>query len=140
MSEGAITIAVDLHLAYRHPLGALSPYFRALTEGRALAPCWGGHTYFPPRLPPDGSEPGWIELTGHGTVVAMTRSEGAVSSSGDASATSVCVLVSMDGADNLAVGRVRDPQSLQPGDRLQISVGQHFTPNFPLSLNFKRAA
>jgi uncharacterized OB-fold protein len=140
MTENAITIAVVLHLQYRHPLGALSPYFRAQSEGWALAAHWGDGTYFPPRLPPDGSEPEWVRLTGLGTVVAMTRGDGVLSSTGDAGTTSACVLVSMDGADNLVVGRVRDPQSLQPGDRMQILAREHVDQTFPLSVGFKRVA
>ncbi len=140
MPESAVTIAVDMQLQYRHPLGALSPYFRALQEGRALASRWRGRTYFPPRLPPDGRPPEWVELTGLGTVIAITRAHGLPGPTGEAATTSACVLVAMDGAGNMVVGRVHDSRSLQPGCRLQLSVAENLTPAFPLSLGFKRFA
>lgn len=82
---------------YTHPLGARGPYFDGLRQGRAVASRCAecGRCFFPPRYC-CGSELRWEELPGSGTVVVATNG---------------FALIAMDGADNLALGVLREPAS-----------------------------
>jgi len=116
MSASQLNLSVRLTLDYRHPLGGLAPFFEALKKGEALAACCGAEVYFPPRLPADGQPPSWVKLSGQGTVVALTRGNAEA-----AGAPPICALVAMDGATNMAVGRVNAPGApLRPGSRVKI--------------------
>ena len=105
------TIRLDLHLGYDHGPGALSDYFRALAEGRALAGRCGtcGRTWFPPhvRCPEDGGTCQPVDLDGHGVVVSETRTRTQLPFTGEDREVTF-VLVAMLGADNAAFGRLEN--------------------------------
>jgi len=107
--SGEKTIRLELALGYTHGSGALSGYFEALEEGRALASrcetC--ERTWFPPhiRCPEDGGTCETIELDGPGVVVAVTRT-GTRLPFTDTDMDVSFVLVAMTGADNAAFGRL----------------------------------
>ena len=98
-----IPIVTTFH--YTHPLGARGPYFDGLRQGRAVASRCAecGRGYFPPRHC-CGPELRWEELPGSGTVVAATDG---------------FALIAMDGADNLALGVLREPAP--PGCRVRMA-------------------
>lgn len=111
ISEGAggRGVGVTLTLRYTHALGALAPYFDGLAAGRAVASVCAacGRTWFPPR-------PGccsradavqWTTLTGAGRIVAGTSGGGALPFGGGPAGEGLA-LIALDGADNLALGRV----------------------------------
>ncbi len=95
-----------MSLRYSHPLGERGPYFAGLQGGRAIASrcpaC--GRAWFPPRhCCVAGFH--WEPLAGTGTVVVATDG---------------FALIAMDGADNLALGVLREPA--QVGDRVRIAL------------------
>lgn len=107
--SGVSTIGFTLSLRYAHALGALAPYFEGLAAGRAVASVCAacGRTWFPPR-------PGccsradavqWTTLTGAGRIVAGTSGGGALPFGGGPAGEGLA-LIALDGADNLALGRV----------------------------------
>ena len=98
-----IPILTTFH--YAHPLGARGPYFDGLRQGRAMASRCAecGRGSFPPRHC-CGRELRWEELPGSGTVVAATDG---------------FALIAMDGADNLALGVLREPA--MPGWRVRMA-------------------
>ncbi len=109
MSDSSIRL--DLHLGYDHGSGALSDYFRALAEGRALAGRCGacGRTWFPPhaRCPEDGGTCEAVDLDGGGLVVSETRTRTRLPFT-DEDREVTFVLVAMAGADNAAFGRLEN--------------------------------
>ena len=115
--------AIDLHLRYAHSLGGLDPYFRGLAEGRAMASrcpvC--KRRWFPPRLrcPDDHADTGWAELSGHGLVMALTAGRSRLPLAGSA-ADHTFALIALDGADNLAFGRIADGGNIDVGQRVRL--------------------
>lgn len=105
------TVRLDLALGYNHGSGALTDYFRALADGRAVASCCEncGRTWFPPhaRCPKDGGMCKTTELDGSGVVVAATRTRTRLPFT-DSDADVTFVLVAMAGADNAAFGRLEN--------------------------------
>lgn len=117
-------VPLTLTLNYAHPLGALAPYFRGLEEGRAVAArcpaC--GRTWFPPRLacPDHGWATDWVELSGRGRVVSVTVAESTLPF-GAARERRALALVALDGAANLAFGRLAgDPAAARPGLKVRL--------------------
>lgn len=117
-------IAIDLHLRYTHPLGALAPYFDGLREGQARASrcpvC--RHTCFPPRLlcAHDRHQTEWTTLNGAGCIISVTSGISRLPLS-DTKAAYCFALVAVDGADNAAFARVvGDPVLLVPGTRVHL--------------------
>jgi len=120
----AYAVPIELRLHYAHGLGGLSPYFSGLERGVALATrCPGCHrTWFPPRLAcACGSRSlAWVELSGRGIVVALTRSRAMLPG------TTVTddfgfALIRLDGADNRCFGRLgRAASQLGPGSVVQL--------------------
>lgn len=104
-----IPIVTTFH--YTHPLGARTPYFKGLLQARAVANRCGacGRGYFPPRAC-CGADFQWEELAGTGTVVAATDG---------------FALIAMDGADNLALGAMREPAL--PGCRVRLMLASEPT-------------
>jgi len=118
------TIRLDLRLGYDHGSGALSDYFRALAEGRALAGRCGtcGRTWFPPhaRCPEDGGTCKPVNLDGHGVVVSETRTRTRLPFT-DQDREVTFVLVAMAGADNAAFGRLKNFSGANAtGERVQL--------------------
>ena len=110
---------------YSHGLGALAPFFAALTQGRALATqcLMCKTTWFPPRMtcPDHGPLAEWRELTGTGTVRTVTRTTLSLPLTGRGSA-AVLALIAMDGASNLVVGRIAGAMDAEPGARVRMAV------------------
>lgn len=107
--DAADVVKLPLALLHRHPLGELTPYFRGLQAGRAVATrcptC--GRTWFPPRLdcPEHGGGVQWVELSGRAQVVSVTVTQG-VLPFGSETARRVFALVALEGAENLAFARL----------------------------------
>ena len=113
---GGDTVRLHLALTHRHGLGALTPYFRGLLAGRALASrcrvC--ARSWFPPRFgcPEHGATLDWAELQGAGRVVALTHTAGVLpfgvgdGAAAPAAAPLTFALVALDGAHNLAFARL----------------------------------
>ncbi len=130
---GGDTVLLHLELTHRHGLGALTPYFRGLLAGRALASrcrvC--DRSWFPPRAgcPEHGATVDWTELTGEGRVVALTRTTGVLPFGiGDGAAALsptplTFALVALDGAHNLAFARLDGSAAALAavGDRVWLS-------------------
>lgn len=121
----AYTVPIELRLRYAHGLGGLSPYFAGLERGAALAThcprC--SRTWFAPRLTCTcGSRVlDWVELTGRGSVVAMTRGRAMLPGTGVVDEFGFA-LIRLDGADNLCFGRLsRAATHLGPGNVVQLS-------------------
>ena len=108
---------------YRHALGALAPFFDGLGAGRAVAArcrtC--ARAWFPPRA--DCAEHGgsleWVDLSGEGTVIALTDGTLARPPSG-APAPARIALVSLDGAENAAIGPVVGDLPVTIGSRVRL--------------------
>jgi hypothetical protein len=113
----AATVLIELRLRYAHGLGGLAPYFAGLERGVAMATrCRGcGRTWFAPRLscPCGGRELDWVELTGRGTIVTLTRGRAVLPGTGNAGEFTFA-LIQLDGADNRCFGRLGGASS-QPG-------------------------
>jgi uncharacterized OB-fold protein len=119
-----LVLPLRLNLAYTHGLGELSPHFRGLLEGRAVAAgcpaC--SKAWCPPLLacPSDGSPTSWIELAGTGTVVSATRTVAALPMAGEARAC-VFALARLDGAENCLLARMEAADSMPPpGQRVRL--------------------
>ena len=126
----APTVAIDVRLRYAHGLGGLAPYFAGLERGVAMATrCRGcGRTWFAPRLACacGGRAMDWVELTGRGTIVALTRGRATLPGTGSVDEFAFA-LIRLDGADNLCFGRL-GRGFVQPGSgstvRLSRAEGQ----------------
>lgn len=109
MTDTAKPDPLRLRLDYQVRTGWLQPYLAGLATGTAVA--WRcrdcGRTTFPPRRRcPCGCVAGdWTELAGTGTVVVTTTGPGQLPLSEDTSDLTFA-LIALDGADNLAVGRL----------------------------------
>ncbi len=116
------TVPLLVQLRHNHPLGELAPYFHGLQAGRAIASrcpaC--ARTWFPPRLQcPDHRSPiDWVELPGSGRIVSVTLTEGSLPF-GSESAACAFVLVALDGAENLAFGRLAAVPDATNGSALE---------------------
>jgi uncharacterized OB-fold protein len=117
-------VALELELRYTHPLGDLRTYFEGLENGRALGvrcdAC--GRTWFPPRRSCCGHSllAGWTELTGTGTVLSITSGEFCLPFTDERGPMSLA-LITLDGADNAALGRLTDVhESVAPGARVRL--------------------
>lgn len=123
MDAGA-RLALKLELDYAHPLGALAPYFDGLERGQAIASrcdaC--GRTWFPPRLAcPSHGATVWVPLDGAGRIVSATVTESQLPFGGPIGL-HVFALVAMNGAENLAFGRVAAELSVVlPGLRVRLA-------------------
>lgn len=106
---------LELSLAYSHGTGALTPYFDALVQGRALASRCGdcSKVWFAPHVhcPDDGGACDWIELDGGGEIVAATQTRSRLPLTDD-DGDHVFVLVAMNGADNRVFGRLANDPGL----------------------------
>ncbi len=118
-------VPLTLTLRYRHPLGELAPYFRGLETGRAVATrcpaC--GRTWFPPRLicPLHDRDVEWTELAGLGRIVSFTVAETTLPF-GAVRERRTFALIALDGAENLAFGRVAgDPAEARAGQRVRLA-------------------
>lgn len=118
-------VPLTLTLRYRHPLGDLAPYFRGLEAGRAVAArcpeC--GRTWFPPRLVCSlhDRDVEWTDLTGLGRIVSVTVTETALPF-GVTRERRAFALISLDGAENLAFGRLAsDPAEARAGQRVRLA-------------------
>ena len=113
---------LTLALRYARGVGDLSPYFDGLAKGvaRATRCAACGRAWFPPRLTCPAGHTGleWIALPGTGIVRTLTQGEGRLPFEADARPL-VLALVAMEGADNLALGRI-DASEVRPGDRVQL--------------------
>ncbi len=108
-----------IELDYSYSFGGLSPYFEALSNGQALASVCPecGQVNFPPRLicDSDQAQTDWLQLSGQGEIVELTQGF-------DADKQPSCfALVRMDGAQNLALGKILSP-SAQPGSRVKLEI------------------
>lgn len=118
------SIPLSLTLRYDHPLGEIAPYFRGLEEGRAVAArcrvC--GRTWFPPRAacPEHGRSTEWVELSGRGRTVSVTITTTSLPFEGVV-AQRVFALIALDGAENLAFGRLGvEPAAARAGLRVRL--------------------
>lgn len=117
------TRVIDLHLSYTHSLGGLDPYFQGLAQGRAVASrcpvCQ--RQWFPPRLrcPDDHADTGWTELSGRGIVMALTKGRSRLPLA-KAGADHTFALIALDGADNLAFGRIGNGSAIDVGQRVRL--------------------
>lgn len=124
----AATIDLAFTYRYRHGLGALSHYFDGLERGEAhatrCASC--GRTWFPPRLvcACGSDKTQWARLAGTGEVRAVT--EGTMAPPLDAPRPSGCfALIAMDGADNLAIGRISETGPVVRGSWVRLVADPH---------------
>ncbi|MFQ5994914.1 MAG: Zn-ribbon domain-containing OB-fold protein [Acidiferrobacterales bacterium] len=125
--------AIDLQLHYTHPLGALRPYFDALASGRAIASrcptCQ--RVWFPPRLScaQDYTDTVWTELSGAGHIVSVTSGESRLPLA-DATEHHTFALVALDGADNVAFGRVASGETtVARGQRVRLAKAPEKAPH-----------
>jgi uncharacterized OB-fold protein len=119
MSDTSPTVPLTIAFEYTHTFGALAPYFVALTEGRALGAICAAcrEIWFPPRMVcACGGATEWKELSGNGTVEAVTSGPGAVPLSSVAGELTFA-LVRFDGAGNLAVIRCDETAGIDVGSR-----------------------
>lgn len=121
----AHSVELLLQLRHTHPLGELAPYFLGLQAGRAMASRCRActRTWFPPRLdcPDHRSGIDWVELPGTGRVVSVTLTSGPLPF-GSESMPRAFALVALDGAENLAFGRLADlPDGVAEGQPVWIS-------------------
>jgi uncharacterized OB-fold protein len=117
--------SLSLKLDYRHGVGRFGPYFAALEDGRALAAQCPScdRTWFPPRAfcPEHGIRTVDRLLAGTGTIAAVTDGPSRLPFSGCETSGSL-VLVAMDGADNLALGRMElPPAAISRGTRVRLA-------------------
>lgn len=127
MTTGPAARIVDLTmtLRYRHGLGALSPYFAGLEAGVArgtrCASC--GRVWFPPRLicTCGSAKLGWLELSGEGTIRHATEGPATLPLSG-LSGVFVFGLIALDGASNLAFGRIAGDRPARAGARVRLAA------------------
>lgn len=114
---------LTLELRYAHGVGDLLPYFEALArgEGRATRCAQCARAWFPPRLVCPRCHAGlrWIVLPGTGVVRAVTRSIGRLPFDLQ-SRPLVLALIAMDGADNLAMGRIAGTGDVRAGDVVRL--------------------
>ena len=110
---------LSVKFEYEYSLGELKPYFDALQKGIAIASkcpkC--GTVSFPPRLicAQDHHTTTLIKLQGTGQIKCVTNGK-------DADGKDVSfALISMDGADNLSLGRVSGEEIID-GDRVQLGI------------------
>ena len=106
-----------LELDYSYSFGQLAPYFEALSNGQALGSlcCTCGQVNFPPRLicDKDGSPTQWHQLSGKGEIIEKTTGY-------DSQKRLVCfAMIAMDGAHNLALGRIEEVE-IEPSGRVEI--------------------
>jgi uncharacterized OB-fold protein len=121
----ARTVQIELRLRYAHGLGGLAPYFSGLERGAAMATRCSScrRTWFAPRLTCTcgGRDLVWVELTGRGTLVAVTRGRAVLPGTGFVAAAGFA-LIRLDGADNLCFGRLAPAASrLGPGSALHLA-------------------
>lgn len=120
----AYAVPIELRLRYVHALGGLSPYFAGLERGVALATrCPRCHrTWFAPRLTCTCGNRvlDWVELTGRGNVVALTRGRAMLPGTGVVDEFGFA-LIQLDGADNRCFGRLgRAASHVGPGSAVQL--------------------
>ncbi|MCZ4354038.1 zinc ribbon domain-containing protein [Roseovarius aestuarii] len=134
MSEDtALNVDLTLSLGYKHGFGAMSPFMRALTEGRALASrcpkC--GDVRFPPRriCLNDGTQTHEHLLDGTGTVVRLTIGSVPIPLSAPAQE-QIFAEVAMDGTDNRVLARLTgDPARLLAGAKVRLTPPPHTVPH-----------
>ncbi|MGI9383641.1 MAG: Zn-ribbon domain-containing OB-fold protein [Methyloligellaceae bacterium] len=126
-------LSLTLTLDYQHGLGDLASYFETLADGRAVGTrcpdC--GRVWCPPRsrCPEHLSATEPIELSGVGTVVAVTVTIVALPFAQDAKTHSF-VLVALDGADNMAFGRISDDAAtVEAGSRVRLTAPREAVPH-----------
>lgn len=110
---------LSIEFEYEYSLGELKPYFDALKKGIAVASkcptC--GTVSFPPRLTCDQNRhtTTLIELRGTGHIKSVTKGKDVHGK------TIIFALISMDGADNLSLGRVSGDE-ISIGDKVRLGV------------------
>lgn len=120
--EGALVADLALGLRYRHGFGALSPFLRALQEGRALAsrcPACDDVRFPPRRLclhdrTPTVPHP----LDGTGEVLRLTTGVTPIPLAGEAREETFAE-IAMHGADNRVLARLRGGPAA-PGARVRL--------------------
>ena len=114
---------LTLTLRYTRGVGDLSPYFEGLATGVARATrCEAcGRSWFPPRsvCPQGHTDLRWLTLPGAGVVRAVTEGMGRLPFDARESRL-VLALVAMEGADNLALGRIDGVGPVRAGDRVRL--------------------
>lgn len=112
-----------LTLTYSRHLGDLSPFFEGLASGvaRATRCAKCGRSWFPPRLVCPRGHPDlhWVSLPGVGVVRALTDGAGRLPFDAR-DRRLVLALVAMEGADNLALGRIDVADAIRAGDSVRL--------------------
>ncbi len=121
--ERTASADLTLTLKYSHGLGDLSPYFEGLGRGLACATRCAqcDQAWFPPRLicPSGHADVAWIELPGTGVIRAVTQGRGRLPFDAH-DRRLVLALIAMDGAHNLALGRIDSAGNVQVGDAVRL--------------------
>lgn len=112
-----------LTLQYNRSVGDLAPYFEGLATGvaRATRCAKCARSWFAPRsvCPQGHTELAWLTLPGTGVVQALTQGKGKLPFDAQDRAL-VLALVAMEGADNLALGRIEATRPVREGDRVRL--------------------
>lgn len=119
MTAPTDSVPLTLALRYDHPHGALTPYFRGLESGQAVAAqcpvC--KRIWFPPHLicPHDRHETVWTELSGAGRIVSVSIASTVLPFNLERRRYAFG-LIALDGAENAAFGRIAgDPEAPRAG-------------------------
>jgi uncharacterized OB-fold protein len=139
MSGGPLRVDLETIWTYSHSLGGLSPYFRNLAVGRALATRCSrcARTWFPPRLRcrEHGDTVDWTPLPGTGTVSAATLTT-IVFPLSTRTLRAWLALISMDGAHNLAIGCLDSDIDVRHGQRVRLVADETEVPHPAQSARF----
>lgn len=135
MATAPLQLEISTAFTYCHPLGALSPFFRALAEGRLLATRCArcGATFCPPRLLCVCGEPveTWVDTGGGATLRLVTETAPSSRRPGGQSQLRYG-LVAVDGCRNLLFARLAGTFSPVPGDRLRLQRRGGAVPPHPI--------
>jgi len=132
----ALTVDLTLSLGYHHGFGALTPFFLALQQVRALGSRCSvcGDVRFPPRriCLHDGAPTEPHPLNGIGQVVRVTTGSVPIPLS-EPTQNRIFAEVAMDGANNRVLARLSgDPALLQPGAQVRLAPLTTTTPPHPI--------
>lgn len=131
--DAALGSEITVCLTYRRDFGDLAPYFEGLAQGRPVASrcprC--GRRSFPPRIlcPHDREICTWTEVSGTGTVVAVTQGVSRLPLH-ESPSHHCFALIRMDGCSNVAFGRVvTDHGPVGNGSRVRLSTAAGLPPH-----------